>query len=476
MTFNSFRFIIFFAVVLAALLTLRKILCKTKYWKKVFEYILILFSYCFVIYSGWQGCLCLLFASIVTYCVPILMEKYPDYKKIFVIVGITISLIILGIFKYSNFFMNSAYALIGREHRPLRIILPIGISFYIFSAISYMVDVYRNKYAANKSFSHVILYMCFFPKIFSGPIVRADKFFKELDKTCGINVKDFEIGIQMFVIGMFKKMVLADHLSVFVTDVFGKPFAFSSITVLWALISYSLQLYFDFSGYSDMAIGIARMLGFHFDRNFDFPYTATNFTEFWKRWHISLSSWLQDYVYISLGGSRKGEIRRYINLFITMLLGGLWHGANWTYVIWGGLSGIGLIIHKLFVNWKYSKFGTKDGGNILWRIFSGILTYSYVVFGMLWFQAKNIKNAVDIIQSIVLCQDGIMHIYTWTIFAIILLIIVTLLRNIRKKEQHDGIAVLDLQTFWGLVLFFTLCGLTLGLAYVGNTAFIYGAF
>lgn len=223
------------------------------------------------------------------------------------------------------------------------------------------------------------LYLAFFPKFLSGPIVRPDKFRKQLQSGAqGIDLNNLQTGIQLVVWGMFKKMVIADHLAIFVEDVFSAPGAFHSFTCIWAMISYSLQIYFDFSGYSDMAIGLAKMLGIEIDKNFDLPYISKNVTEFWKRWHISLSSWLQDYVYISLGGNRKGKIRTQVNLILTMLLGGLWHGASWTYIVWGGIHGLALVIHK-----KFRTMCKSETSNVK-EICSIILTFIYITITWVW--------------------------------------------------------------------------------------------
>lgn len=387
----------------------------------------------------------------------------------------------LGYFKYYNFFIDNISALLKMNNKSLQIALPVGMSFYVFSAISYMVDVYREKYSADKSFLNVVLYICFFPKLMSGPIVRADKFLPQLNAWNSLRIEDFKTGIQMFVIGMFKKMVLADHLGVFVDNVFYAPTAYSSLTVIWATVTYSLQIYFDFSGYSDMAIGISRMLGFRFDNNFNYPYLSKNLTEFWKRWHISLSSWLQEYLYIPLGGNRKGRFKTYINLFLTMLIGGLWHGADWSFVLWGVLHGVGLIIHKMFREWKKILSEDVFETNKIWEICSIIFTFIYVNFCWIFFRADNIQQGIAILKQIIAFTNGINQPYTWTMFAILLLMIssIMVLKNVRDKkisaiELHYP--VIDMDSVIGLSLFWILCGLTIGMAYYGNTAFIYDAF
>lgn len=227
-----------------------------------------------------------------------------------------------------------------------------------------------------------------------------------------------------------------------------------------------------------MAIGISRMLGFRFEKNFNFPYLSRNLTEFWKRWHISLSSWLKDYLYISLGGNRKGVCRTYMNLMLTMLLGGLWHGADWSFVMWGALHGMGLVVHKLFVGWKRKNAIEID--NFLAHGISVLSTFIYVTFCWIFFRASNIQNAWEVIMGIFRCQDGISQPYTWTFLALFLCILsqwyASKTGTCAVTDKFVDRPVMRLNSIWGLTTFFVLCGLTLGMAYVGETYFIYGAF
>ncbi len=394
-----------------------------------------------------------------------------------VILWIAISLVFLGFFKYMNFFINSFRSVTGRDHVTLNIILPMGISFYVFSVISYLVDVYRGEIKAEKNLIHYAMYIAFFPKLTAGPIVRAKDFLPQIKAYRGLKLTDFETGIQIFVLGLFKKIVLADHLGVFVDDVFHAPSAFSTGTVILAAISYSLQIYFDFSGYSDMAIGVAKTFGFDFKQNFNLPYISQNVSEFWKRWHISLSSWFQDYVYIPLGGSRLGKLRTYVNLIIVMIVSGLWHGAGQTFIIWGLMHGIASCLYKAF-----GQYIKKAG-----KAFNIAITF--VVTTLLWviFRASNFENAVAVFKGIFIHQDGISQPYTWSFFAIGCLVIETIAAVVHSRNNsaigtknkfmiNGFYPVLDLSKFWPLVIFFTFCGLTIIMGYYGDTAFIYGAF
>ena len=475
MSLNSFNFIILFAVILVCMSILQVIRKKFDFIKTVQLIFLISVSFLYTALSDWKFCVCLLIVTIISYFCAVKIEQTK--KKIWLVIGIVFLLSLLGYFKYTNFFANSFRSIIRLDSVTLNIILPIGISFYIFSAISYLIDVYRGDYPAEKNIINFSLYIAFFPKLTAGPIVRGKDFFPQINKYRGIEWAAFKEGIQIFVFGLFKKIVLADHLSVFVDDVFHAPVAFNTGTVILAALSYSLQIYFDFSGYSDMAIGISKILGFDFKPNFNLPYIARNVSEFWKRWHISLSSWFQDYLYIPLGGSRKGVARTYINLILVMLISGLWHGAGWTFIAWGALHGIASCVNKM-AGQKLRKLGS---------YVNGIITFIFLTLFWVVFRADNFSTAVKVWKGMFTAHPGISQPYTWSFFAIVCLIIGTIIawchsKKIGKKDKAgeliiDGFyPVLDLSKFWSQVVFFTFCGLTIIMGYFGNTAFIYGAF
>ena len=276
------------------------------------------------------------------------LEKHR--KKSILVSLLAIHIGALGLFKYSDFTINNINQILGSKIPLLKLALPIGISFYTFQIISYVVDVYRGKVKAQKSFLKLATYVSLFPQLIAGPIVRYETIEKELDSRTS-NFENFAYGVRRFVIGLGKKVLIANMLGE-LCDVFSTTNE-KSILFYWIFaISYSLQIYFDFSAYSDMANGLGRMFGFHFLENFNYPYISKSITEFWRRWHMSLSSWFRDYVYIPLGGNRKGTILLVRNIFIVWALTGIWHGANWTFVIWGLMFGIMLIIEKLFLT-KY---------------------------------------------------------------------------------------------------------------------------
>ncbi|NOQ27872.1 MAG: MBOAT family protein [Bacteroidales bacterium] len=343
-------------------------------------------------------------------------------KKLFVATSIIINLSLLGYFKYTYFFtdiINSTFNtnfevinflaswtnnLTGSSFNLSRIILPVGISFYTFQTISYTVDVYRGKLKPVKNIIDFGFYVSFFPQLIAGPIVRAAEFVPQLYQKFKLSKQEFGHAIFLILNGLIKKMLISDYISInFVDRIFESPLSFTGFENLMAVYGYSIQIYCDFSGYTDIAIGVALLLGFKLPVNFNSPYKAINITDFWRRWHISLSSWLRDYLYIPLGGNRKGKIRVYINIMITMILGGLWHGASLRFVIWGALHGLGLVIHKLWgkMNLSLSKYYTsRSSKNIFYRFISIFTTFHLVAFAWIFFRAESMENALGMISQI----------------------------------------------------------------------------
>ena len=475
MSINSFRFLCIFALLIIIVAGVQLIGKKSGGVRKAQLGILLLFSYYCIFKADWRFCLCVLAVTLIAYTIALLFEKTKNPKIL--VGGGTTLVLFLGYFKYTNFFVNSFRALFGLDSVTLNIILPLGISFYVFSAIAYLIDIYRGEYPAQKNILNIALYIAFFPKLTAGPIVRGKDFFPQVKGYRGIQWDAFKVGIQIFVFGLFKKIVLADHLGVFVDDVFRAPTAFNTGTVVLAAISYSLQIYFDFSGYSDMAIGVSKILGFDFKPNFNLPYISRNVSEFWKRWHISLSSWFQDYLYIPLGGNRKGKVRTYINLMLVMLISGLWHGAGWTFIAWGALHGVASCVNRAFGE-KLKALGS-------WV--NGAFTFIFVTLFWVVFRADSFPTAVKVWTGMFTVHTGINQPYTWSFFAIACLIVGTIVAWLHSKETGkkdragsliiEGFyPVLDLSKLWNQVAFFTFIGLTFIMGYFGNTAFIYGAF
>lgn len=443
---------------------------------KLSKGILLAASYVFMLYADVRFALILLILSVtVWYC-----AKNMRYYRI----GIILSLAALGYFKYTNFFMESFARLVGNDFVALNIIMPLGISYYTFSAIGYLIDVKRDRIAA-RNIEDVALYLSFFPKITSGPIQRSKDFFEQTDLPLSIGWKNLSEGIQIFCFGLFKKIVIADHLSVFVDQVYRTPNAFSSYTILLAVIGYSMQIYFDFSGYSDMAIAVAKMLGIQMPRNFNLPYLSHNVTELWKRWHISLSSWLQDYLYISLGGNRKGTVWTYINLILTMVIGGIWHGPKWTYIVWGFMHGVALAVHKIWVKYTGSN---KKPHSVGMNIASIIVTFCFTTLCWIFFRTDTMTDAMLIIKRLFSFETGITHHYIWVYISLILLLISSIAayrkscnKLINENKQNTSVAEgyypkVELNGYLSWVLFFVACGLIIGFACTNGSPFIYGQY
>ncbi len=329
-------------------------------------------------------------------------EKQSN-KKLILIIGIVVNLLLLGYYKYANFFIDQLDNIIGVSLTLSPVILPLGISFFTFTQITYLVDSYKGE-TKEYNFLNFTLFVSFFPYLTSGPIVHYKEILPQFIPKSAFHFKaeNLALGITIFVVGLFKKVVIADGLIASVTPVFeaatnGGNFNFMDAWI--GALSYTFQLYFDFSGYSEMAIGASTMFGIKLPINFYSPYKAINITDFWRRWHISLSNFLRDYLYIPLGGNRKGEIRRYANLIITMLLGGLWHGAGWTFIIWGGLHGLYLVINNL-----WHSFLKKMGVNlkqIPWwsKVLGVLITFIAVIIAWVLFRAENLTSGLLILTE-----------------------------------------------------------------------------
>lgn len=326
--------------------------------------------------------------------------KVQSKRKILMIVSLVVNLGVLFYFKYTNFLFSSFAQLFSAEFIPLDIFLPVGISFFTFQSLSYTIDVYMKKLEPVTKYTDYAFFVSFFPQLVAGPIVRAKDFLPQIYKDTVVS--DIMMGRGMFLImaGLFKKIVISDYISVnFVDRIFDAPMLYSGLENLIGVYGYALQIYCDFSGYSDMAIGLALLLGFEFNINFRSPYIARSITDFWRRWHISLSSWLRDYLYIPLGGNRKGRVRTYINLFITMLLGGLWHGASLLFVMWGAWHGLLLALDKLRVS--YVKWEPRTRLQQIGIKYFGIfLTFHLVCFGWIFFRAGTMEVAVQVMKQI----------------------------------------------------------------------------
>jgi alginate O-acetyltransferase complex protein AlgI len=362
----------------------------------------ILFSWYFYYKSSGEYFVLLIFAAVIDFTLAQLIyyarEKW--LKKVFIALTLVVNLGLLAYFKYTNFLFDSFYSVYGRDFEAFDIFLPVGVSFFTFQSLSYTLDVYRGNIKPVEDIIDYAFFVSFFPQLVAGPIVRAADFLPQIRKPTFVTKEMFGRAVFLIGCGLFKKAVISDYISInFVDRVFDAPTLYSGLENLFAVYGYALQIYCDFSGYSDMAIGIALLLGFHFPINFDSPYQSQNITEFWRRWHISLSSWLRDYLYISLGGNRKGKARTFINQMITMLLGGLWHGASWRFIIWGALHGISLSVHKYFRRGKSAEPTVQTG----WKKTRNILyTFHFVCLCWIFFRASSMEIVGQMLGQIFL--------------------------------------------------------------------------
>ncbi|MDR2582410.1 MAG: MBOAT family protein [Fibromonadaceae bacterium] len=357
----------------------------------------LLFSFFFYYKAGGMYFILLIVASILNYFLSKFLhkEKKPEKRKVLLTILVVINLGILAYYKYTNFIIGNINAVFNGDIPLQNIILPIGISFFLFQAISYAIDVYRKQIEPASNLLDFSFYLCFFPQLVAGPIVRAKEFLPQMYKKLILTKEDMGKALFLIMVGLIKKSVISDYISLnFVDRVFGAPNSYTAIENLLAAYGYAIQIYCDFSGYSDMAIGLALLMGFKLPVNFLTPYKSKSVTEFWRRWHISLSSWLRDYLYISLGGNRRGKVRTYVNLFLTMLIGGLWHGAAWRFVVWGGLHGIALAIERLI------KSRIKIPQNIFTHFIGLILTFHFVTFAWVFFRAQDFSTAMELIGMV----------------------------------------------------------------------------
>ncbi|MBE9225979.1 MBOAT family protein [Phormidium sp. LEGE 05292] len=391
MLFNSYSFIFgFLPITLIVFFTLTKfrLISIARTWLLIAS---------LVFYANWNvSYLPLLLISIsCNYLIGKYIEQaQPNIEKakLFLWLGICFNLALLGYYKYANFFIKNLSELIHTNWQITGIILPLGISFYTFIQIAYLVDTYNGKAKQSDFLTHS-LFVAFFPHVIAGPISDNKQVIPQFQKlkTYVFSHKNMARGLALFILGLAKKVLIGDHIASWVAPVFDNAFQVSFIEAWVGALSYTLQLYFDFSGYSDMAVGLGLMLNIKLPINFNSPYKAFSISDFWRRWHITLSNFLRDYLYIPLGGSRQGEIRRYANLIITMLLGGLWHGAGWTFVIWGALHGIYLSINH---SWKLH-------GKTLPKSVGWTITFLAVVVSWVFFRARNATDAWQILQTMI---------------------------------------------------------------------------
>jgi D-alanyl-lipoteichoic acid acyltransferase DltB (MBOAT superfamily) len=396
MLFNSAEFLVFLAVVLlghSLLIPARRPTAR--------KWLLLIASYVF--YMAWSPpfSLLLLASTVLDFSVGRRMARTGSrrHRRALLVLSLSGNLGVLGYFKYGNFLAENFHAafgpLLGIQTPPsLDILLPIGISFYTFQSLSYSIDIYRGQQQPTPSLLDFALFVSFFPQLVAGPIVRSRTFLPQLVDPRPVRASDVEAGFIRVAIGMLKKVVFADTLGGYVDEAFAAPGELPGLNLLLATYAYAYQIYFDFSGYSDIAIGLARIFGFRIPENFDRPYLARNPRDFWRRWHITLSTWLRDYVYVSLGGNRQPLSGVYASIAVTMLLGGLWHGASWTFVAWGAYHGVWLILHRI---WSARRVERPDR---LPRWVHQCATFHLVCLGWIFFRAQSLADAGDFMSGI----------------------------------------------------------------------------
>jgi len=445
--FNNGFFVFFFAIFIALYYRFRN-----NY--KVRRYIFCFFSLYFFYKASGVFVVFVILSAIVDFVLSNAIFRQQDKrkKKLLLLCSIIFNLGLLFYFKYTNFFISTFNSLLDTGFNPLNILLPVGISFYTFENLSYTIDVYRGHFEPAKKFSDYLLFLSFFPKLVMGPIVRAHDFVPQINKPYNITETDFAKGFYLIISGLFKKLIISDYITLnFVNYIFDDPSRYTGLENLFAVYGYAVVIYCDFSGYSDVAIGIARWLGFTIPPNFRSPYQSKNITEFWRRWHISLSSWLRDYLYIPLGGNKKGSLATWLfsglffagiftagiiglklswfvslgitaailllfllpaiikkersgittnlNLLTTMLLGGFWHGASWNFIIWGAMHGISLAIHKVWMIITGKAF-EKINGRWWYNAIATLITFHFVCFCWVFFKAGTLEDASNMIYQI----------------------------------------------------------------------------
>ncbi|REG89320.1 MBOAT family O-acyltransferase [Winogradskyella sediminis] len=398
MLFNSLDFAIFFPIVFALYwlvarnLTLRNVL-------------ILVASYTFYGWWDWRFLFLIAVSTIVDFYVGKQMHKVEDKgkRKQLLLVSLFVNLGFLVYFKYTNFFIESfvdSFRLFGNELEvsTLNIILPVGISFYTFQTLSYTIDIYRKQLKPTHDILAFSAFVSFFPQLVAGPIERASHLLPQFYKTYTFNYKLVKSGLLLMAFGLFKKMVIADRAALYVNQVYNNVDDYGGVGYIYATVLFAFQIYCDFSGYSDIAIGLGRTMGFDLMKNFDSPYISKSLTEFWRRWHISLSTWFRDYLYIPLGGNKKGKFRTYANIFIVFVVSGLWHGAALTFIIWGAIHGVILMIEKGTFKIRkniFNKLGLLKN-NFSNHLFFGLIIFSIVCFAWVFFRANSLSDSFQI--------------------------------------------------------------------------------
>ena len=432
MLFNSFSYAIFLPIVFIL------------YWIIPSRYrwgLLLIASYIF--YMSWNPtyAVLILYTTIVSYSASLLIErtKHVVLKRMIVTIGLVLCLSVLFVFKYYNFVLGTIVHFIDFEPQYMNLLLPVGISFYTFQTLSYVIDVYRGEIPADKHLGIYATFVSFFPQLVAGPIERSSNLLPQIRDKHVFNEENAYYGIRLILWGLFKKMLIADNLAVYVDMVYADIYSYTGGSILIATIFFTFQIYCDFSGYSDIARGSAKLLGIDLMENFKSPYFSTSIKDFWGRWHISLSSWFRDYLYIPMGGNRVSKTRNCINVMITFLVSGLWHGANWNFVVWGGIHGLALVYENAFGINAY------DENNIFIHI-RRIVVFVFVSFAWIFFRAPNLNSAVSIIHGI-LTSHGMPFMDTPSIVNGVIAFCILLLKDLHD-EFNWKFSLIDSKTIW----------------------------
>ncbi len=498
MLFNSYEFLLFFPIVTLIYFLIPH---KVRYiW-------LLIASYFFYMCWNAKYALILLFSTFVTYMSGLLIDKAEvkiqdekkrkRYKKLFVALSFILNLSILFTFKYFDFAVDNINKVLAHMNMQLLspafdVILPVGISFYIFQALSYTMDVYRKDVKVEKNFLRYALFVSFFPQLVAGPIERSSNLLKQMYEKHKFDFARAKDGIILMLWGMFQKIVIADRIAIVVDTIFNNFPKYGGAYIIVGAVLFAFQIYCDFAGYSLIAKGAAKVMGFELMENFNSPYMAMSVAEFWRRWHISLSTWFRDYLYIPLGGNKKGKIRKYINIMIVFLVSGLWHGANWSYVVWGGLNGLFQVIGDLTKNLrekavKLLHLNRDSASNKIWRI---LCTFTLVDLTWIFFRASGCKVALKMIKSIFttynpwILFDGSLYklgidekSFRFMIISILILIIVDFVKW-KGKTIRDWVQKQELWFRWTfyIVLIFTILIFGIWGSGYEESAFIYFQF
>ena len=455
MNFTHIEFYVLFPILLAGYWLLRN--------NRLKVYYLLIWSYYFYAWWDYRFLSLLVFQAVSDYYVgkAIVTVLNPKIKKYIFVFGLCLNISILAFFKYFNFFVSSLASLSGLSLPTLNIILPLGISFYIFRSITYIVDLYKGQMKPVNSLAQYMLFLSFFPVMVAGPIVRAKALLPQFQKKIVFRQAFFLEGIKLLIIGLFQKIFIADRLALFVNEVFPNNAVYDSFTCWLAVLAYTLQIYLDFQGYSNMAIGISRMLGINIPQNFDWPYIAHNISDFWRRWHITLSTWIRDYIYIPLGGNRKGEARTLFNLMVTMTLCGLWHGAEWTFVFWGFFHGVTIAIRRIWLNLNLH----------MGRLVGLFLTQLVVIIGWVFFRAENFSQALHILSKMFIFTGGVQWLQPVVIFVLLVAILVHVYKYLSKTED-----ILSFEAWYTPILLFSMLWLVIVFPPEKFEPFVYGGF